>query len=142
MKYEFASREWFAALHAIFSERAAAAAQTNPDLRVSTCEVFENPPAHLLEPGQTKLAWHCQINGANVHFALSESDDVETKIIGDYATLVPLSHYVVNGDPKREAELEQLLGQAVAAGKIKVIKRASGTGPLGSVHDAICRLTA
>ena len=99
-------------------------------------------PAHLLEPGQTKLAWHCKIVGANVHFALSECDDVDTKIIGDYATILPLSHYIVNGDPKRETELEQLLGQAVAKGKIKVVKRAAGQSPLGSVHDAICLLTA
>jgi hypothetical protein len=142
VKYEFASREWFAALHAIFCERATIAAKTHPDFRVSTCEVFENPPAHLLEPGQTRLAWHCKIKGAEVHFALSESDDVETKIIGDYATIAPLSRYVAHGDPKREAELEQLLGQAVAAGKIKIVKRATGASPLGSVHDAICALTA
>ncbi len=142
MKYEFASREWFAALHAIFCERAAIAATTDPDFRTSTCEVFTNPPGHLLAPGRTELAWRCRIRGAEVDFALEESDEVETKIIGDYATLVPLAHYIVGGDPAREAELEGLLGQAVAAGKIKVVRRSTAASPLGSVHDAICKLTA
>ncbi len=142
MRYEFASREWFAALHAIFCERAAIAAQTDPGFRASTCEVFTDPPGHLLAPGQSKLAWNCRIEGAKVDFALEEVDDAATKIIGDYATLVPLARYVVDGDPAREAELEGLLGKAVAAGKITVVSRPQAPSPLGSVHDAICELTA
>ncbi len=142
MKYEFASREWFAALHAIFCERAVVAAKTNPGLRLSTCEVFTDPPNHLLAPGQSKLTWHCIIREADVDFALDECDDVETKIVGDYATLVPFARYIVGGDPKREAELEGLLAQAVAGGKVKVVKRSTAPSPLGSIHDAICTLTA
>ena len=142
MKYEFASRAWFAALHAILSERAAAAAKTEPDLRLSTCEVFTNPPNHLLAPGERQLAWHCRIRGSAVEFALTEVDDAETKIIGDYTTLVPLARYVTHGDAAREVELEGLLKQAVAAGKINVVRRSTRPSPLGSVHDAICMLTA
>jgi hypothetical protein len=142
LKYEFASREWFAALHAIFCERAAIAAQTDPGFRTSTCEVFTDPPHHLLSPGQSSLAWNCRIEGVRVDFALGEVDGTATKITGDYATLVPLARYVVDGDPAREAELERLLGQAVAAGKITVVSRAPTAGRLGSVHDAICALTA
>jgi hypothetical protein len=142
MKYEFASREWFAALHAIFCERAAIAAKTDPDFRVSICEVFVDPPAHLLPPGEKTLAWHCKIHGANVEFSLTESDDVETKIIADYNAIVPFARYVTRGDPAREKEMESLLGAQVAAGKVNIVKRATGPSPLGSVHDAICLLTA
>ncbi len=144
MKYEFASREWFAALHAIFCERAAIAARTNPDLRVSTCEVFLNVPAHLLPPGAQQLAWHCKIRGSEVEFALTEcsADEVDTKIIGDYPTLVPFSRMVTHGDPAREAEMEAALGKAVASGKVKVVKRDTRPSALGSIHDAICLLTA
>ncbi len=142
MKYEFASREWFAALHAIFCERAAIAAKTNPELRLSTCEVFTDPPKHLLPEGEVKLSWHCKIHGSNVEFALTESDDTETKIIGDYTTLLPLARYVTHGDPKREAELEALLAKAVGTGKINVVRRSTRPSGLGSIHDAICMLTA
>jgi hypothetical protein len=142
MKYEFGSPEWFAALHAILCERAVIAAKADPDFRQSTCEVFTNPPKRLLPPGADKLAWHCRINGANVEFSLTEIDDAETKIIGDYDTLVPFARYVTDGDPAREKELESLLGEAVAAGKVDVVRRATRRSAMGSVHDAICLLTA
>ncbi len=142
MKYEFGSPEWFAALHAILCERAAIAAKANPDFRHSTCEVFTDPPKRLLPPGAAKLAWHCKIHGADVEFELSESDDVETKIIGDYNTLVPFARYVTHGDPAREKELESLLGKVVAEGKVNVVRRSTAPSPMGSVHDAICMLTA
>lgn len=142
MKYEFASREWFAALHAIFCERAAIAAKTDPELQLSTCEVFTDPPKHLLAPGEVKLAWHCKIHGPKVDFALTESDDTDTKIIGDYTTLLPFAHYVTHGDPKREAELEGLLAKSVGAGKINMVRRSTRPNALGSIHDAICLLTA
>lgn len=89
-----------------------------------------------------KLAWHCSIRGAKVDFSLTETEDAETKIVGDYNTLAPFAHFVTGGDPGREAELERLLGQAVAAGKVKIVKRSTRPSPLGSVHDAICVLTA
>ncbi len=142
MKYEFGSPEWFAALHAILCERAAIAARENPGFRQSTCEVFTDPPKRLLPPGAQKLAWHCRIEGAKVEFARTEIDDADTKIVGDYDTLLPFSHFVVNGDPAREKELERLLAEAVAAGKVHVVRRAQGSGAMGSVHDAICLLTA
>ena len=96
--------------------------------------MFTNPPGHLLAPGRTE-AQHppggAGSGALEVDFALEESDEVETKIIGDYATLVPWRTTSLAAIPRGEAELEGLLGQAVAAGKIKVVRRSTAAQSAG-----------
>lgn len=140
--YVFGSREWMAAFHGLVAERVAALAPANPDLTLSICEVFTNPPA-ALSPDGAPLAWSCVVSGGEVDFRPVARDDVAFKVVVDYDAVLPLGRYDTRGDPARAAEL-RAMGQALAAsGKMTVTGvRASGPSALGSFHDAIAKLTA
>lgn len=142
MKYEFASREWTAALHGIIAERAAVEIKTKPNLTMSICEVFTDAPAHLADK-DGKLAWSAVINGDKIDVRPSERDDVKVKVTADYATTLPLGRFSTDGDPARAAQLQSMVAAAVAAGKLSFAgDRTPGPDQLTSIHDAIAKLTA
>jgi hypothetical protein len=142
MKYEFASREWCAALHGIIAERAAVEIKTKPNLTMSVCEVFSNAPAHLADK-DGKLAWSAVVQGDKIDVRPAERDDVKVKVHADYQTCVPLGQFSTDGDPARAAKLQSMVAAAVAAGKLTFVgERAATPDSMTSIHDAIARLTA
>ena len=143
MKYRFGTREWLAALHAIICERARVAAVSRPDFSYSICEVYTDVPAELaLQPGG-RTAWYATVRGADVSFELEERDAVDFKAVADYATVVPLGQFDSMGRADRAAKLQDMGKAAVASGKLKMTGASpGGDGPLGSLHDAIAKLTA
>ena len=143
MRYRFGSAEWLAALHAIICERARAAAVSHPDFSYSICEVYTDVPADIaLRPGG-RTAWHAVVRGADVSFELKESDAVDFKAVVDYATVIPLGQFDTMGRADRAATLQKMSKAAIASGKLKMIgSPPAGEGPLGSLHDAIAKLTA
>jgi hypothetical protein len=143
VKYRFGTREWLAALHAIICERARTAAATHPDYSYSICEVYTGVPADiaLLHGGRT--AWHAAVRGAEVTFELEESDAVDFKAVVDYASVIPLGQFDTMGRADRAAKLQEMSQAVVAGGKLKMTGTPpGGDGPLGSLHDAIAKLTA
>jgi hypothetical protein len=143
VKYRFGSREWLAALHAIICERARLAAVAHPDFSYSICEVYTAVPAEIaLMPGG-RTAWHAKVRGAEVTFELEESDVVDFKAIADYASVIPLGQFDTKGRADRAAALQEMSKAAIVGGKLKMIgSPPAGDGPLGSLHDAIAKLTA
>ena len=143
MKYEFASSEWLAALHGIIVERAETLSKSQPNLWMSTCEVFYDAPRHLADENG-KVAWSCVVNGGNVDFQRRERDDIRYKVLADYDAIVPMGRYDTRGEEARAAELQRMVGALLADGKMsrplgdKV--RDADSFPL--LHDAIARLTA
>jgi hypothetical protein len=147
VKYELASREWFAAMHALVSDRVSAALRLNPDLRTSACEVFLKPPPHLAPDGADRLAWSYSVANGRLTFALEERDDVDLKIVGDYDAILPIARLRVGGDPQRQAELQAMSAELVQAGRLAFPRRAAppeglDPHPFDTIHDAIARLTA
>ena len=58
-KYEFCSKEWVSVARDYL-----VAAVGDADLgdgRFSFCEVFTDPPAHLLEPGESTIGWYVSV---------------------------------------------------------------------------------
>jgi hypothetical protein len=142
MKYAFASPGWIAFMHGMIVERVRRFQTEQPDIGWSICEVFTNPPAELSADG-APLAWHCVVKDGELRFGTTEIDDVEFKVIVDYAAVVPLGRYDTRGDPERKAELGRM-GQALRdAGKMQVIGDRSARDPrVGDFHDQIARVTA
>src|SRR5277367_6479732 len=101
MKYEFLSKPWFAALHAIILEKARNAALSDPDLRYSICEVFTDVPSPLATLPGGRVAWHAIVRGSDVVFALSDRDDVDLKATADYGAVLPLARFDTRGDADR-----------------------------------------
>ena len=144
MRYEFASPAWCAALHGLIAERVATEVKTKPDLTMSICEVFTNAPPHLAD-GDGKVAWSCVVDGPNVDFRASERDDVRTKVVGDYAAILPLGRYETRGEPDRAKALAAMAAKVREAGAMRTITDGAPARPgaqaLTSMHDAIARLT-
>ena len=141
MKYEFASREWCAALHGLIAERAAWEVKTKPNLAMSICEVFTDAPAHLADAGG-KVAWSCVIEDGKVDFQTCERDDVKFKVFGDYTAILPLGQYDTRGDPERAAALGAMAAKVLESGGMRTTgERIANPQAITSIHDAIARLT-
>jgi hypothetical protein len=143
MKYEFASRPWFAALHAIICEKAAAAAKTHPDFSYRICEVFTGVPERLATSPGGRTAWHAIVRGGEVRFDLSEIEEADMKAVADYASVLPLANYDTQGIPERAAELQAMSQALVAAGRLTITgsSLAASANPMASLHDTIAKLT-
>lgn len=142
MKYAFASPGWMAFMHGLVTERARRFQTEAPDIAWSICEVFTDPPPEL-SPDGSPLAWHCIVRDGEVIFDATERDDVEFKVIIDYAAVVPLGRYDTLGEPARQAELAGMAQALREAGKMQVIGDRSGRDPrVGDFHDVIAKVTA
>lgn len=141
MRYEFASPAWCAALHGLIAERVVWEVKEKPNLSMSICEVFTDAPAHLAD-ANGRAAWSCIVTCHTIDFRRTERDDVRFKVIGDYATILPLGRYDTRGEPTREAELARMAIGAVESGRMKLIgELTSNDQAITSIHDAIARLT-
>jgi hypothetical protein len=142
MKYEFASPGWMAFMHGMIAERVAQLGEAATTLNWSICEVFTNPPASLSSSG-APLAWRCVVRGGEVSFAAEESDDVDVKVVVDYAAVVPLGRYDTRGDPARTAELAGMGQVLLKDGRMTVLGDRSKRDPrIGNLHDAVAKVTA
>jgi len=143
MKYEFASRPWFAALHAIICEKAAIAAKTQPEFTYKICEVFTGAPERLATASGDRIAWHAIVRGSEVKFDLSEIDEADMKAVADYASVLPLANYDTMGVPERAKELQAMSQALVATGRLRISgsSLAASGNPMSSLHDSIAKLT-
>ncbi|MEZ5938567.1 MAG: hypothetical protein R3C52_10140 [Hyphomonadaceae bacterium] len=142
MKYEFASPGWIAFMHGMMVERLRRLLPEAPDISWSICEVFTNPPKHL-SPSGAPLVWSCVVDRGQLDFGTEERDDVEFKVVADYAAIVALGRYDTRGDPVRMAELASLGGHLKESGQLQVMGDKTGRDArVGDFHDPIARVTA
>ncbi|MBX3484128.1 hypothetical protein [Phenylobacterium sp.] len=142
MKYAFASPGWMAFMHGLIVERVQRLKVEAPGVGWSMCEVFTDPPRDL-SPDGSPLCWHVVVKDGEVRFGAYEIDDVEFKVIVDYAACVPLGRYDTRGDPARRAELTGMSAVLREAGKMRIVGDRSNRDPrIGDFHDIIARVTA
>jgi hypothetical protein len=141
LSYEFASPGWKAFMHGMITVNVARLGDDAKGLRWSICEVFTDPPAHLSADG-APIAWFCKVVDDEVTFGDGDVDDVEVKVIADYAAVLPLGRYDTAGDPERAAELARMSAGLVARGELTRIGDRAGRDPrMPSLHDLIARVT-
>jgi hypothetical protein len=141
VSYEFASPGWKAFMHGMITANVVRLGADAADLRWSICEVFTDPPAHL-SPSGAPIAWFCKVSGDRVTFGEGEIDDVDVKVIADYAAVLPLGRYDTAGDPGRAAELAGMSAGLVAAGQLtRIGDRAARDPRMPNLHDPIARVT-
>lgn len=140
MKYEFASKQWLAALHGLIVGRAGAMGAIDPYLSYSLCEVYTGTPTHISPTG--KLAWHYRVRGTEVEFHETESDDVDFKVVCDYQSILPAGRFDTKGDPERLSEMAAMGNKLEKDGKLERFgDPAKRPGSFRSLHDAIARMT-
>jgi hypothetical protein len=143
MVYEFGSPGWMAFMHGMVAGRIADLGEPARDVNFSICEVFTDPPP-TLSPTGAPLAWHCIVRGGEVEFGAFDRQDVEVRVVADYAAILPLARYDhARGDPVRATEIAAQ-GQALReSGKLVVHgNRAQRDPRIGNLHDPIARVTA
>ena len=140
-KYEFGSREWLDALRATFERLVAAAGPEIDRVRWSVCECYTGMPEHLHGPAG-RVAWHCRIRGRTVQFELTEIDDADFKVTGDYATILPLARLRYDEDPRVLEDAARMRAEGMAAGKLMVVGDLR-TRPqqLAALHDDMVAVT-
>jgi hypothetical protein len=103
---------------------------------------YENVPPHL-QPGKDgRIAWHFRFRAGTLEIARHEADDVNVKVVVDYATVLPLAKVHYRNDPDASKLIQQLSEKAIAAGKMK-LKGSIAMGPkcLARLHDALAERT-
>ena len=141
-RYEFASPAWLAAIGALVAERLADVDLSG--VTFSFSEEFTDPPAHLRRPGHDTVGWHYRITDGVLEIG-GEPVDADLKVVADYATILPLSRTVLEGDDGAARAAAAVVAEAEAAGRY----RREGRPPrwpqlagLAGVHDDIARLTS
>jgi hypothetical protein len=137
-KFEFASPAWMAALHAALQD---CASRADPATRLSLCEVFTGVPAHLDRHGTGLLAWHCRVSDGVAHFEETEADDTDSKVVADYAFLLPLTRWRL--DESTAKALEAYLAEGAGDGRfVRRGDTAHFPPEFAGLHDAMVKLTA
>lgn len=143
MTYEFASPGWMAFMHGLIAGRMFDLGDAAREVSFSICEVFTDPPA-ALSPSGAPLAWHCIVRAGVVEFGASDREDVEVRVVADYASILPLARFDHSrADPAQAAEIAARSQALRESGKLVVHGRRAERDPrIGNLHDPIARVTA
>ena len=139
-KYEMASPQWLAALHAFF---VAARPLVQFTRNVSLCEVYRDVPSSIPSAnGTIAFTVRFRKDSNDVEFELAEAAEADMKLVIDYAHVLPAGRVVVGGDPAKQREMEGIIGKAIQSGHATVAGRMPAELQSLPVHDQIARLTA
>lgn len=139
-RYQMASPQWLAALHAFM---VAARPQLSFPRDFTFCEVYTNVPSPVPSVGGT-VAWSARFfrDTNEVEFQLGVPEAADLRLTFDYGHVLPIARFGVDGDPRRQAEMDRMLAAAVESGHATM----EGALPeflAGSpVHDQMVRVTA
>ena len=142
-KAEFAGREWVALAREYLEKRVAQAGDKLDGVDFALCEVFTDPPAHLLRGDDNRVAWWVRISGSNVEVGDREID-IERKLTVDYQEVLPFAKTVYEGNPEAQAAAQERMRQRVesgAADRSFLEMPQAVTETLGPIHDHLARLT-
>ena len=139
-KYIFATTEWLAMLRGVFEQTVAGGSHAD-DTDFAMCEVYTDVPAHV--SSAPRLSWHIRLSDGEVSFATEEIDDVDIKIVAEWALLSELSavEYGADGPPP---DLIAKVAQAANEGRFQFIQRPAMKPPppaFGGVHNQVARRT-
>ncbi|WP_330231469.1 hypothetical protein OHA40_02660 [Nocardia sp. NBC_00508] len=137
--YAFASAEYLAALHGYLAARAKEFDRALHGAAFSVCEVYTDVPRTIAADGRVAVTW--RVRAGAVELTRTESDDVELKVVVDWATIAPLAKFVVGDDKARARELNEAMDRAVADGKMMVHSSNRPPAFFRSVHDDMAALT-
>src|SRR6266542_5670797 len=113
--FEFGSPEWLAAVEELLTKAVDGLALGGKTYTIS--EEFTDPPAHLLPPGASSIAWHLCIADGQVEVGRGVADDSDLKTVVDYQAVLPVARLVYGSSPEAMADAERLRGEARQTGE-------------------------
>lgn len=138
----FGTAGWFEALFDVAAEML-----REVDLDGSTfvfSEEFTDPPAELIGDGKTALGWHFRIDGAGLTIASGPAHGADVTTVADFATIEPIG-LLRYSDPDELAQYQRRVGEAMAAGTIRVTADTDVPPEVAKclvgIHDVMAELT-
>lgn len=116
-KFEFCSEEWVAVARDYLKD-----AVEGSDLgsaSFSFGEIFTDPPAHLLESGDTEIGWHMILTNGELIVNKGVLADADMRITADYTLILPLAQTAFKDNPEGMANAQKVMATAAASGKMK-----------------------
>ena len=145
-KYEFCSEEWVAIARTYLVDAVGDA--DLGDASFGFCEEFTDPPAHLLEPGESTTGWYVSLVRGELHVEKGLLPDADIRITADYATVLPLAQIAFEDNPEAAADAQKTVEAATADGKMRregdltaVAKIPALAGAFAKLHDTLARRT-
>ena len=118
VRLEFASSAWIDAIEAAIMARVAAEGDAARSINFSISELYTGAPARVAPDGQA--AWSCRIADGQVAFQHAADAGADVVIEGEYATYQQIARIEVAGDPARRAQLDLIVAEAIASGRMRI----------------------
>ena len=136
--YPFAGAEWLAALHITNVMAADQYAEWLDGREYSICETYVDVPTEVDPPG--RVSWTLRVSGDRVSFAAVECDDVDLKVVADWAIYRAIVRMTMATEA---AQIQEFMGKAVADGTITIVGEMTTIPPFApKAHDAMASVTA
>src|SRR5262245_50874246 len=116
-KYEFSSPEWMKMVRRLVEDGLRGKDISGIDF--SMCEEYTDPPEHLRQPGTNSIGFTIRFADGTVELIDEPRDDVDFKLVGDYAALKEYSlrpFDPTNFDPETLAIRQRMMDE----GKLRV----------------------
>ena len=145
-KAEFCSETWVSIVREYLTE--ALSGKNLEGIQFSFCEVFTDPPAHLLEQDETKIGWYVAVANGELTVNRGLLEDADYTITCDYQTVLPLARMVFGDSPEGAAKAQKAVETATAEGKMKregdpeaIAKYPVLAAAFTKLHDTLARRT-
>lgn len=141
IKYEFASPEWFRAVHSLVVQAVESAGDLSGS-DWSVCETFTNMPSHLQQGSDSTTAWHYFLRDGEISFGFGANEDVKFSATIDWAVGQELATLYIGGDEKVQADMEAKVLEAITSGRASIVgSRDDRPENLPNFHDALALIT-
>jgi hypothetical protein len=140
-KYEFASAEWLAAMHATFASAAAHGVLPFTEDFTFT-EVYSEAPSDISTGGSVAFTIRVRDGGRTVGFEAVASEQADLTLRVRWADYLPLVKMVAGDTAESQRTFQRAMAEAMQSGKVHVDGDITRFTAGFAIHDAMARLTA
>lgn len=146
-KFEFLSESWLDQATEIWASVINEAGNAIAGERLSICEVFLDPPAHLRQNGLDQVGWSLFVDDGQVSVLRAPVETADYMVRTDYQTTLPRARLILGASAEEIETRAKLRREAVAAGKIEQKGSLDHINPalrlaLVELHNRLARITA
>jgi hypothetical protein len=117
-KVEFASDAWLEAAERVLKRAVAAAGEAIAGQRLTVCETFTDPPAHLRAAGVNEVAWSFAIDNGAVRVSKGAASGADYSVRADYHATLPGARTILGATPEAIEARTKARREAVASGRV------------------------
>lgn len=140
-RYDFASPEWLAAMHATFASAAAHGVLAFEEDFTFT-EVYTEVPPEVAPGGTVAFTIRVRDGGRSVEFMSQQDESSDLTLRVRWADYRPLVKMVAGDTADSQRAFQRTMAEAMQSGKLQVDGDITKFSAGFAIHDAMARLTA